>query len=446
MPPAMPEARASSKLPLVLLLVLAAEGSRLGEKPAFRARAAKGALSRQLRLPVTRSDAMRELGAQLRVATASRNQPRKDQWWAPAAADVLASDWAPAVAMWGSEAEATNQMWVLLEANAQHLLAADRLALRRALGAVLADLVQLREDETAACDQGCDDWIDAKQPAPAAGPLATYRADGGAAWGGTLAAAPAGPFGKRLYARQAALVSFGVAAANTVLQLGGDAPTALAALMGDTLVSPERPTWPAARPDRNTLVAEQLLRSEWLLRRLLFRPVPDTRLLDDTQARQLRKYLAAAARDPRALALLLARRVVELRASERFPKARQLALALEALQVLAPLAHSLELGSQLSELEQSSLLLLFPTSYSAVAEWFDSTWCEADEALEEALAELVAALQCALPPGTKVEARSRKKAVVSVFRKLMRQDRSDPGPGAGGAALRSSQAGLLEPA
>lgn len=453
------------------VLFLAA-GSIVGPRPTPRARApptprAIAQQREQLYLPVARDEVIAELGEQL--TELEPNDARPPSVVASSALAAAPTPLAPDLAgemgvvapMGQSEQETASHLWTVMQAKAKHLTEQEQALLRDTLARLLTDLARFkRRDAERAMTR-------ARRPMLAAA---------AATWGGAAAAADDGEGGReaaaaeeqgelaqarpeapapgsaelvsigpgRTYAEQASHVSFAVSAAMTVLGLGCDAPTALAALTGGTLVSEERPTWPTLVPDRNTLEADRILRNEWLLRRLL-RPMPDAGLLDDARARSLRLYLLRVTRDPRALALLLARRVVELRAASSYPKARQLALALEAMQVLAPLAHGLELGDGLAELEALSLRLLFPRAYGAVADWLEATWGKrADDALEEAACELRAALRAALPAGARFELRARKKRLNSVFKKLLRkrtarEPRAAAHP-AGGAA-RADDAG-----
>jgi (p)ppGpp synthase/HD superfamily hydrolase len=105
-------------------------------------------------------------------------------------------------------------------------------------------------------------------------------------------------------------------------------------------------------------------------------------------------------------------------------------------------AHSLQLGEALPELELESLRLLFPASTSALHDWLATAWHKADEALEAAVAEVVAALSAALPAGTAISAVSRKKALASVFKKVMRHEpvQTDAQPAAAAAAVAAADA------
>ena len=130
--------------------------------------------------------------------------------------------------------------------------------------------------------------------------------------------------------------------AQEMLQLRCDAATVAAVLLGQAALTSRSPTWPLSSPDPFTLEVDRLLVEQRRLKALRAM-VPD---LDDANAYRaraalLRTVTAPQGRrgqsDPMALLVLLACELTSLRASASLPAATQQALALEAVQLYAPL-------------------------------------------------------------------------------------------------------------
>ena len=133
-----------------------------------------------------------------------------------------------------------------------------------------------------------------------------------------------------------------------------------------------------------------------------------------------------AALDPRALVVLLGSALVGLRAADALPPAKQHARALEAVQLLAPLAHGIGLGGgAFAELESLSYARLFPESLRNIRGWYMQVWPDGDALVPQLCAMLDSQLQNAPSLSGLIDTLTitgRVKSVTSTFRKLLRDD------------------------
>lgn len=115
-------------------------------------------------------------------------------------------------------------------------------------------------------------------------------------------------------------------------------------------------------------------------------------ILDDDNAYALRKFCLAY-HDIRAVIVEVAARLDMMRHSKHLTKYCQQTLALDVMQVYAPLAHAIGTGNLSLELEDLAFQSLFPNSYSFVDTWLRNhgTWGEA--ILNEYRCQLFEALQ-----------------------------------------------------
>ena len=132
----------------------------------------------------------------------------------------------------------------------------------------------------------------------------------------------------------------------------------------------------------------------------------------------------AAPTDPRVVVVLLGSALAGLRASDCMPAHQQQNRALECVQLLAPLAHSIGLGGgSFSELESLSYARLFPESLRQLRGWYMQRWPDAEALSNELCAQTKHQLSTA-PSLTGLIASlavtGRVKSVTSTFRKLLR--------------------------
>jgi len=143
---------------------------------------------------------------------------------------------------------------------------------------------------------------------------------------------------------------------------------------------------------------------------------------DDASARALRNFCLAF-HDARSIAVALAWRLDLMRHSGSLPDWRRQQLALETMQIYAPLSHALRAGEMRDELEDRAFAVLFPKSYAALADWMR----ERNASDAATLASCEAQLQDALVQDGRlptladsVRVSARRKALFSTMRKLLR--------------------------
>lgn len=233
--------------------------------------------------------------------------------------------------------------------------------------------------------------------------------------------------------------------ARDLLDLRLDAPTVAAALLSEVL-SERTPTWPASPlPDSFKLEVTALL-SQSQSMQLLQAAVPD---LSDQHAFQVRGALMAAVQcdteplddectvaspapptasqdpraDPRALLVLMGSTLTALRARDVRPASQQRALALAAIQLYAPLAHSVGFGAAFAELEHLAYTNLFPEQLRRLQRWYAMVWPDAPTQLAQFRSSLEGQLRSSTALSglvVNLAVLGRVKTVTSTFRKLLR--------------------------
>ena len=149
---------------------------------------------------------------------------------------------------------------------------------------------------------------------------------------------------------------------------------------------------------------------------------------DDASAERLRTFCLAF-HDMRAILVELASRCDALRHADALPAWAASALALETMQLYAPMAHALAhlAGDLRFELEDRAFQVLFPQSYASVADWLGGVLPAGQEALAAACEVLQQALAgdahlgALLGETGSLDLRSRLKSRYSTMRKLLRQ-------------------------
>lgn len=227
-----------------------------------------------------------------------------------------------------------------------------------------------------------------------------------------------------------------VSTARDFLLLRLDTPTVAAALLSE-VINDRTPTWPdSPLSDEFRLQVVDLLDQARRMRAFQT-AVPD---LNDASALAVRGALMAAVGDrtsdregadgqvggganPRALLVLLGSSLTRLRAAKIRPAQDQQQLAVEAIQLYAPLAHTVGFGNAFSELETLAYAKLFPDSLRRLQRWYAHVWPDGDSLATQLQAQLEAQLMNA--PSLEgmlqsVGVSARLKTVPSTFRKLLR--------------------------
>lgn len=136
------------------------------------------------------------------------------------------------------------------------------------------------------------------------------------------------------------------------------------------------------------------------------------------KAANLRKIFVAMARDLRVIVIKLADRLHNMRTLSALPPARQYRIALETLQIFAPLAHRLGIWRLKWELEDLAFRYVEPEAYEQVAALVARNRAERQAEVDEAVAILQKKLQ---EEGIEAQVMGRPKHLYSIYNKMRQQ-------------------------
>ena len=152
---------------------------------------------------------------------------------------------------------------------------------------------------------------------------------------------------------------------------------------------------------------------------------------DDATAEKLRTFCLSF-HDVRAVVVELAYRADALRDFENaaLSAVQRTALALETMQLYAPMAHALDAGPLCAELEDLALRALFPSSYRSLEKWLRGAGPAGRRRAAERAAPVAEAL--ARDPGLMtlvggpagVAVKARRKSLFSTMKKVLRDGRA----------------------
>jgi GTP pyrophosphokinase len=137
---------------------------------------------------------------------------------------------------------------------------------------------------------------------------------------------------------------------------------------------------------------------------------------EDQQAATIRKMVIAMARDVRVLLIKLADRLHNIRTIEPLDPARQQRIAIETLEVYAPLAHRLGVQEIKHEMEDRCFAVLDPRRYAEIVELMRARAPERDAYIADVVREVERLLA---ELGVGAEVTGRPKHVYSVYRKMV---------------------------
>lgn len=137
------------------------------------------------------------------------------------------------------------------------------------------------------------------------------------------------------------------------------------------------------------------------------------------QAENLRKILLAVARDFRVMIVKLADRLHNMRTLGVKSPEKQRKIALETLQIYAPLAHRLGVGKIKWQLEDLAFKVLYPDEFAEVAEKVARTRNEREGDIKEAITVLKQRLAEA---GIRAQIQGRPKHLFSIWNKMRKQE------------------------
>jgi GTP pyrophosphokinase len=139
---------------------------------------------------------------------------------------------------------------------------------------------------------------------------------------------------------------------------------------------------------------------------------------DEAKAENLRKMLVAMARDVRVLLIKLADRLHNMRTLVYLKEEKQRRIAGETLEVYAQLAHRLGIHEWKWELEDRSMLVLYPREAVELQRQIESAQGDRRQRLAEAREHLAAKLAEA---GIQAEIAGRNKHLWSIYQKMLKQ-------------------------
>lgn len=137
------------------------------------------------------------------------------------------------------------------------------------------------------------------------------------------------------------------------------------------------------------------------------------------KAESFRKMIVAIARDPRVILVKLADRLHNMRTLEHLPPERQYHISRETLDIYAPIAQRLGMGSMKDELEDLCLKYIFPEPY----EELKAKLSEKDNLREQYIEKVTSIFSENLSEyGLQGEIYGRFKGLYSIFRKMEGQN------------------------
>ncbi|XVJ51951.1 MAG: bifunctional (p)ppGpp synthetase/guanosine-3',5'-bis(diphosphate) 3'-pyrophosphohydrolase [Vampirovibrio sp.] len=141
---------------------------------------------------------------------------------------------------------------------------------------------------------------------------------------------------------------------------------------------------------------------------------------EEEQAENFRNMFLAMAEDIRVLTLKLADRLHNMRTLEYMLPHKQEKIALETLEVFAPLANRIGMGNFKAELEDLSLSFLDPQSFQAIKGQLADSQIERERVIVEMTEHLEKALQ---QQGIQSKIYSRLKNYYSIYKKMTSQQK-----------------------
>lgn len=134
------------------------------------------------------------------------------------------------------------------------------------------------------------------------------------------------------------------------------------------------------------------------------------------------KMFLAMAADVRVVFIKFADRLHNLQTLEAIPPKKQERIALESLEIYAPIANRLGMGEMKGRLEDAAFRYVQPKEYAWVSELARTTRIDKEEYIQKVIDETIKELQEAKV--TAADVHGRAKHLYSLYRKLLKNDRS----------------------
>lgn len=135
-------------------------------------------------------------------------------------------------------------------------------------------------------------------------------------------------------------------------------------------------------------------------------------------AANLRRIFVAMSRDLRVMIIKLADRLHNMRTLDALPRERQVKIATETLQILAPMAHRLGIWQIKWQLEDLAFKYLEPEKYEELARRVQGTRKQREADIHEAIRILKERLE---QEGIRAEVHGRAKHLYSIYQKMLRE-------------------------
>jgi len=139
---------------------------------------------------------------------------------------------------------------------------------------------------------------------------------------------------------------------------------------------------------------------------------------EERQAENFRKMLLAMSKDIRVIIVKLADRTHNMRTLQHLPPHKAAGIARETMDIFAPIANRLGLGTIKTELEDLSFRYLFPEEFQSLKEQVNQRLEERKQYTENVVSELQKVLE---EGGIKADVTGRPKHFWSIHRKMKRQ-------------------------
>ncbi len=136
-------------------------------------------------------------------------------------------------------------------------------------------------------------------------------------------------------------------------------------------------------------------------------------------AANLRKIFIAMSRDLRVMIIKLADRLHNMRTLDALSRERQLKIASETLQILAPMAHRLGIWQIKWQLEDLAFKYLEPEKYAELAARVQRTRKEREDDINEAIRVLKERLE---KENIRAEVHGRAKHLYSIYQKMLKEE------------------------